>query len=75
MARHPIRGARSAGTEFPVVDRLPRPRGVLQAQRRRTKRLPMADTYAYEEEEERKALLKGLHGPMRTWFSGPEADW
>jgi hypothetical protein len=35
----------------------------------------MGDTYAYEEEQERKALLQGLHGPIRTWFSGAESDW
>ena len=33
-----------------------------------------ADTYAYEEEQERKALLQSLHGPMKTWFHGGEAS-
>lgn len=27
------------------------------------------DTYAYEEEQERLALLKSLHQPMRKWFN------
>ncbi|KAM3568706.1 hypothetical protein VYU27_009179 [Nannochloropsis oceanica] len=33
-----------------------------------------ADTYAYEEEQERKALLQSLYGPMKTWFHGGEAS-
>lgn len=28
----------------------------------------LGDTYAYEEEQERLALLKALHQPMRKWF-------
>ena len=31
------------------------------------------DNYAYEEEQERKALLQSLHGPMKAWFIGEEA--
>lgn len=31
------------------------------------------DNYAYEEEQERKALLQGLHGPMKQWYNGSEA--
>lgn len=31
------------------------------------------DNYAYEEEQERKALLKNLHGPMKQWYNGNEA--
>jgi hypothetical protein len=31
------------------------------------------DNYAYEEEQERKALLQGLHGPMKQWYNGGEA--
>jgi hypothetical protein len=34
---------------------------------------PQADNYAYEEEQERKALLQGLHGPMKQWYNGSEA--
>jgi len=30
------------------------------------------DTYAYEEEQERKALLQSLHGPMKTWYNNAE---
>lgn len=26
------------------------------------------DNYAYEEEQERKAMMQGLHGPMKTWY-------
>jgi hypothetical protein len=33
------------------------------------------DNYAYEEEQERKALLQGLHGPMKQWYNGAEAAW
>ncbi|CAM9847277.1 unnamed protein product, partial [Discosporangium mesarthrocarpum] len=29
-----------------------------------------ADTYAYEEEQERLAMLKVMHQPMRKWYSG-----
>lgn len=32
-----------------------------------------ADNYAYEEEQERKALLQNLHGPMKQWYNGGEA--
>lgn len=35
--------------------------------------LPQVDNYAYEEEQERKALLQGLHGPMKQWYNGGEA--
>jgi hypothetical protein len=31
------------------------------------------DNYAYEEEQERKALLQSLHGPMKAWYNGEEA--
>lgn len=34
---------------------------------------PQEDNYAYEEEQERKALLQGLHGPMKQWYNGGEA--
>lgn len=30
------------------------------------------DNYAYEEEQERKALLQSLHGPMKTWYNSSE---
>ena len=28
----------------------------------------MADTYAYEEAEEKKAMLRNLHAPIKKWY-------
>lgn len=47
----------------------PSPSGIEAAKARAPPSSASHDTYAYEEEQERVAMLKALHQPMRKWFN------